>query len=160
MIEPAMWTVLVLACQLASPAPPVDRLRASVERITRSVNATWGICIKSLDTGEEIALDADRQTDTMSVIKIPLMVEVFEQIRAGKLRLEDRYTLISDDVRPGTGVLRSLDPGAVVTVKDLLTLMNIVSDNTATDVLLALGRLRHRPLRPAGGHRPGVAPYL
>jgi beta-lactamase class A len=38
-------------------------------------------------------------------------------------------------VLPGTGILRSLDPGAVVTVRDLITLMNIVSDNTATDVL-------------------------
>ena len=36
---------------------------------------------------------------------------------------------------PGTGVMRSLDPGAVVTVRDLITLMIIVSDNTATDVL-------------------------
>jgi beta-lactamase class A len=73
--------------------------------------------------------------DTMSVIKIPLMVEVFEQIKAGKFALADKYTLAAGDVVPGTGILRSLDAGATVTVKDLITLMNIVSDNTATDVL-------------------------
>ena len=68
--------------------------------------------------------------DTMSVIKIPLMVEVFEQIKAGKMALSDKYTLTKDDMRPGTGILRSLDPGDVLTVKDLITLMIIVSDNT------------------------------
>jgi beta-lactamase class A len=99
------------------------------------VKATWGIYVKSIETGEEIAIDADRQMDTMSVIKIPLMVEVFEQIKAGKFALSDRYTITAEDVRPGTGVIRSLDPGAVVTIKDLITLMIIVSDNTATDIL-------------------------
>jgi beta-lactamase class A len=117
------------------PQPPLAVLRAGIERTARSVNATWGIYIKSIETGEEIAIDADRQMDTMSVIKIPLMVEVFEQIKAGKLSLSEKYTLTAEDVRPGTGIMRSLDAGAVITLKDLITLMNIVSDNTATDVL-------------------------
>jgi beta-lactamase class A len=103
--------------------------------VTRSVAATWGIYVKCLETGEELALDADRQMDTMSTIKIPLMVEVMEQVKAGRFRLEDRYTLAKEDLLPGTGVLRSLDPGMTMTVKDLLTLTIIVSDNTSTDVL-------------------------
>src|SRR5512144_2720803 len=69
---------------------PIDRLRASIERIADNVNATWGIYVKSLETGEEIAIGADRQMDTMSVIKIPLMAETFRQIGAGKFRLADR----------------------------------------------------------------------
>ena len=122
----------------APPEAPIARLRVAVERITRSVDATWGIYVKSLETGEELAIDADRQMDTMSVIKIPLMVEVFEQVRAGRFALADKYILAREDVLPGTGVLRSLDPGAVVTVRDLVTLMIIVSDNTATDVLYGM----------------------
>jgi beta-lactamase class A len=118
-----------------APQPPLAVLRAGIERTIKSVNATWGIYIKSIETNEEIAIDADHQMDTMSVIKIPLMVEAFEQIKAGKFALSDKYTLVAEDVRPGTGVLRSLEPGAVVTIKDLITLMIIVSDNTATDVL-------------------------
>jgi beta-lactamase class A len=125
----------VLAAQGATQAPPIDRLRAAVERVTKSVNATWGIYVKSLDTGEELALDADRQMETMSTIKIPLMVEAFQQIKDGKFALTDKYTLARDDIRPGTGIIQRLDPGAVLTVKDLLTLMIIVSDNTATDAL-------------------------
>ncbi len=118
-------------------AAPLSRLQASIERITKSINADWGIYIKCLETGEEINLDADRQMDTMSVIKIPLMVEAFRQIEAGKFSLEDKITVKESDKRPGTGIIRSLDPGAILTIKDLLTLMIIVSDNTATDLLYA-----------------------
>src|SRR5262245_46640464 len=73
--------------------------------------------------------------DTMSVIKIPLMVEVFRQIEEGKFALSDRVTLKETDKRPGTGVIRSLDAGASLTIKDLITLMIIISDNSATDML-------------------------
>ncbi len=118
----------------ALPAP-LDALRDNIERITRSVNAKWGIYIKCLETGEEIAIHADEQMDTMSVIKIPLMVESFRQIEAGKFKLTDRVTLRNEDKRPGTGVIRSLDEGVPLTIHDLLTLMIIVSDNTATDLM-------------------------
>jgi beta-lactamase class A len=114
---------------------PLQRLQASIERTTKSVNAVWGIYVKSLDTGEEIAIDADRQMETMSTIKIPLMIECFEQIKAGKFKLTDKYTFVAADAQPGTGTIQRLDPGAVMTVKDLITMMIIVSDNTATEVL-------------------------
>jgi len=134
-----MRTILIaLAVATAAAAQqqtPLRRLQASIERTTRSVSATWGIYVKSLETGEEIALDADRQMETMSTIKIPLMVEAFEQIKAGKFKLTDKYTFAQADSQPGTGTIQRLDPGAVMTVKDLLTMMIIVSDNTATEVL-------------------------
>jgi beta-lactamase class A len=114
---------------------PLQRVKASIERTTRSVNAAWGIYVKSLETSEEIAIDADRQMETMSTIKIPLMVEVLEQIKAGKFALADKYTFVQADSQPGTGTIQRLDPGAVMTIKDLITMMIIVSDNTATEVL-------------------------
>jgi len=130
---------VVFACAAAfaqqQNVTPLARLEANVQRITKSVNATWGIYIKCLETGEEIAIDADRQMDTMSVIKIPLMAEAFRQIGEGKFALTDRVTLTDAAKRPGTGIIRSLDPGVQLTIKDLLTLMIIVSDNTATDLI-------------------------
>src|SRR5205814_2929345 len=122
---------------LQAPAQPtpLQRLQSSIERTAKSLNATWGIYIKSLETGDEIAIDADRQMETMSTIKIPLMIEAFEQIKAGKFRLADRYTFVQADSQPGTGTIQRLDPGAVMTIKDLITMMIIVSDNTATEVL-------------------------
>src|SRR6266568_4227088 len=132
--------VCLLGVAAAQPAaqpapPPLKRLESNIQRITQSVNATWGIYIKCLETGEEIALDADRQMDTMSVIKIPLMAEAFRQMEAGKFALTDRVPLTDAAKQPGTGIIRSLDAGVQLTIKDLLTLMVIVSDNTATDLL-------------------------
>jgi beta-lactamase class A len=114
---------------------PLQRLQQSIEATTRSVNATWGIYVKSLESGEEIAINADRQMETMSTIKIPLMIEALEQVKAGKFKLADKYTFVQADSQPGTGTIQRLDPGAVMTVKDLITMMIIVSDNTATEVL-------------------------
>jgi beta-lactamase class A len=124
-----------LAFQQPQQVTPLARLQANIERIARSVNAKWGIYIKCIETGEEIAINADETMDTMSVIKIPLMAEVFRQIEAGKFALTDRVTLKETEKRPGTGVIRSLDAGASLTIKDLITLMIIVSDNSATDML-------------------------
>jgi beta-lactamase class A len=133
----AFTAILAFALvQQTQPAPtPLQRVQSSIERTTRSVNATWGIYVKSLETGEEIAIDADRQMETMSTIKIPLMIECFAQIKAGRFRLSDKYTFAQADAQPGTGTIQRLDPGAVMTVKDLITMMIIVSDNTATEVL-------------------------
>lgn len=56
----------VSAQQGATSVQPIDRLRTAIERITKGVNATWGIYMKSVATNEELALDADRQMETMS----------------------------------------------------------------------------------------------
>lgn len=133
-MRPALLLLLAVATLAAQP---LERLKANLERTTKSVNAQWGIYVKCLETGEEIGLNADAVMDTMSVIKIPLMVEAFRQIGEGKFQLSDRLTLAEAEKRPGTGIMRSLNPGASLTIEDVLTLMNIVSDNTATDLLFA-----------------------
>lgn len=129
--------LLLLLAAATLAAQPLERLKANLERTTKSVNAQWGIYVRCLETGEEIALNADAVMDTMSVIKIPLMVEAFRQIGEGRFQLSDRLTLAEAEKRPGTGIMRSLNPGASLTIEDVLTLMNIVSDNTATDLLFA-----------------------
>jgi beta-lactamase class A len=116
---------------------PIDRLKHSLQRISGSVSADWGIYIKSLDSGEEVAINADQLMDTMSVIKVPLLVDAYRQVDAGKLNPADRITLTTADKRFGTGVLQTLNDGLSMTVKDAFTLMVIQSDNTATDMVFA-----------------------
>lgn len=128
-------SITALAQQRPAPPTGLARLQANIEQITSSVDTHFGIYVKCLDTNEEIAINADEQMDTMSTIKVPLMIEAFRQMGEGKFKLDDRYTLKNADKRPGTGVIRSLDEGDSLTVKDLLTFMIIVSDNTATDLM-------------------------
>src|SRR3954451_7229283 len=107
---------LLLAATAFAQQTPLARLESNIQRVTKSVNATWGIYIKCIETGEEIAIDVDRQMDTMSVIKIPLMAEAFRQIDEGKFHSTDRVKLTDEQKQPGTGVIRSLDPGVELTV--------------------------------------------
>ncbi len=112
----------------------INLLQTNIERIERGVNANWSIYIQSLDTGEQIAINADKPMETMSDIKLAILVTAFRQIDAGKLRLDEPVTLTAADKRWGTGVLRTLDPGLNLTLRDVLTLMVIQSDNSATDM--------------------------
>src|ERR1043166_8902393 len=76
-----------------APAPkPIDLLKQKLEQISSGVSADWGIYIKSLDTGEEIAINADKTMDTMSAIKIPLLVDAYRLVDAGKIDPAQRFT--------------------------------------------------------------------
>src|SRR5215470_112861 len=134
-------TIIVLALALpsiAQTAPkPIDLLKQKLEQISFSVSADWGIYIKSLDSGEEIAINADSAMDTMSDIKIPLLVDVYRQVDSGKIDPIKRIAMATADKRFGTGVLRTLDPGLDLSFHDALMLMIIQSDNTGTDMAFA-----------------------
>jgi len=84
------------------------------------------------------AANADRPFQLASMFKIPVLVTAFRHIEAGKLALDQRYTVRAGQKLVGSGILAYLDDGLAPTLHDLLTLMIIVSDNTATDMVLDL----------------------
>ena len=110
-----------------------DVLERSLDRLMLGVRADWALYVKFTGTGEEIAVNADAMMDTMSVIKIPLLVTLYHMADTGALNLSQKLTLETRFKRFGTGVLQSLDDGMILTLRDAATLMVIESDNTATD---------------------------
>ena len=98
----------------------------------------FGISIKHIESKEEINLNPDLIFPTASVFKVPVMVEVFKQSHAGKFSLDDRLELRSEDKTLTTGVLLHLQEGLKPSIRDLMMLMTIVSDNTATSMLMNL----------------------
>lgn len=98
----------------------------------------FGIAIQHIETGEQVLINADQLFPTASVFKVPVMVEVMKQNRAGKFGLDDRLELKASHKTLTTGVLLHLQDGLPLTIRDLLTLMTIVSDNTATTMLMEL----------------------
>ncbi|HZJ14221.1 MAG TPA: serine hydrolase [Chthoniobacteraceae bacterium] len=115
--------------QLAAP------LERELSRIRQEFPGNMAIYMKNLASGDEIALDADSVYETFSVIKLAIAAEVLRQSEAGKFSLADRIAVKAGDRRLPSGVLYALDPGLQPTIKDLLTLMIIISDNEATDLL-------------------------
>ena len=93
------------------------------------------IYMKNLSSGEEISLDSDTVYETFSVIKLAIASELMHQVQDRKLSLSDRIPLNAGNERLPSGVLYAMDPGLTPTLRDLLTLMIIISDNEATDAL-------------------------
>ena len=131
------------ANDLAKHAPDPDSLEAKLRGIRECFDGRMTIYAEDLKTGERVAIDADAEYETFSVIKVPIMAEILRQVEAGKLSLSDRITLKAGDRRIPSGVLYALDPGLQPTIKDLLTLMVIISDNGATDVLARIAGMEN-----------------
>lgn len=91
---------------------------------------------KDLKTGDTVSLDADTPVPTASVIKLPIMVEAFYEVKAGKHKLDERLKLTKENQVEGSGVLTLLQPGLEPTLQDAITLMITQSDNTATNMVI------------------------
>jgi beta-lactamase class A len=89
-----------------------------------------------LNTGRVASLDADAVVQTASVIKLTILFEAMEQVRAGKAHWEDKMTLKPGDAVSGSGLLLFMDAPKELTLKDVLTLMVVMSDNTATNLAI------------------------
>jgi beta-lactamase class A len=89
-----------------------------------------------LNTGKTVAMDADRPVQTASVIKLAILFEAMEQVRSGKAHWDEKLTLAKGDGVSGSGVLFFFDTPLTLTLKDVLTMMVIVSDNTATNLAI------------------------
>lgn len=114
----------------------MDALRARVEEAIRASDANIGVAIRHIESGQELMIQADTPVPLASVVKIPVLVEAFRQLEVGLFRLDDRWPLEQRHKALGSGILCQFDVGLSPTVKDLLTLMIIISDNTATDLVM------------------------
>lgn len=90
----------------------------------------------NLTTGKTLARDADAPVRTASVIKVPIMAEAFWQVEEKRRRWDDRLTLDRKTAVGGSGILGLLSDGLELTLRDAVTLMIVLSDNTATNLVL------------------------
>ena len=136
----------------AAPAT-ADDLAARVEARLAGLDATTALWAKHLPSGREIAINPDLPVNTLSVIKIPIMVRAFQDHAEGRLDLDGRHPVEADDMRRGSGLLQTFAPGLNPTLRGLVTQMIITSDNTATDMVIDLvGMERVNEMLAANGY--------
>ncbi len=109
-----------------------DQLLPALEQMSGDV----GVYLRNLVTGETREYAADHPVVAASVIKIPVMIEVFRQARDGLLDLNEVHRLADDERLPSCGTLKAMHTGIEMTLLDLTRLMIIVSDNAATNILI------------------------
>ncbi len=91
---------------------------------------------KNLDTGETYALNADDRVRTASTIKIAVMVEAFARVAEGKAKWTDDLVLTKEKKVSGSGILSEMSDGLHLALRDGVNLMMLLSDNTATNLVL------------------------
>jgi beta-lactamase class A len=123
---------------VASRAARADTvaLRRTLDSLAGAHRGVVGYSVHNIDTGERLARRGDETFPTASLIKVPILVTVYDLVEQGKLSLDDELTVLEIDQVAGSGVLQHLHPGMVVTVRDAAWLMSAISDNTATNLLL------------------------
>ncbi len=121
-----------LTLQGEKDAPLESRLQA----IAASHAGKVALYAEDLSTGKTVGLNADTPVQTASVIKLTVLYEALEQVREGKAHFDDRITLTHDDQVSGSGILPLFDTPQTLTFKDVLTLMIVLSDNTATNLAI------------------------
>jgi beta-lactamase class A len=126
-------SVICLAPLSAHGADPLaDRIAA----LTKGFKGTVYLYAKNLTTGRDFDLWGDTKVRTASTIKLPILCALESLVAAGKVRWDERIVLKPEDKVSGSGVLGSLADGTDLTVRNLATLMIIVSDNTATNLIV------------------------
>lgn len=125
-----------LVVRLADAQQPVDERMDEILRIIKQFRGVIGIAAIDLSTGRTVEVNGGLRFPTASTIKTAIMVEAYHQAREGRLPLHTRVTLRDADKVGGSGVLNGLSAGASLTVADLVHLMIVVSDNTATNLLI------------------------
>src|SRR5882757_969810 len=113
-----------------------EALQQELAGLVKAHHGKVALYAEQLNTGKSVGLDADQPVQTASVIKLTILFEAMEQIRSGKARWDEKLTLAPGDPVSGSGALTFFDTPQTLTLKDVLTLMVIMSDNTATNMAI------------------------
>jgi len=122
--------------QAATFTPPVQWLDARVRAEITPFKGKVFLFAKNLDTGDTYSFNGDERVRTASTIKIAVMIEAFARVAAGRAKWTDELVLTKAARYGGSGVLPELADGLRLTLRDCVHLMMVVSDNTATNMVL------------------------
>ncbi|CAN5831620.1 serine hydrolase [soil metagenome] len=113
-----------------------EALETALLPLVETFSGRVAVAFQNFQTAESYTLNATTAFAAASLIKLPLLVHALSEVARGRLELEQRYPLQDTDRVGGAGVLHVLAGGLEPTLHDLLTLMIVVSDNTATNLVI------------------------
>jgi beta-lactamase class A len=113
-----------------------SRLRRTLDSLARAHAGVVGYSVRNVDTGEALQLRGDETFSTASLIKMSLLVTLFDMVEKGEIALDDPIRVLKVDKVPGSGILQFLHDDIEITVGDAAWLMSTISDNTATNLLI------------------------
>src|ERR1043166_4790963 len=127
---------LLFLFTVSAAAQSQTTLDDQVKPLVASFKGKVSLFAKNLDTGETYGLNPDERVRTASTIKIAVMIEAFARVAEGKAKWTDEVVLTKEKKVSGSGILFELSDGLKLTLRDAVTLMMLVSDNTAANLVL------------------------
>ena len=139
-----MRSLLVLLAAVAVHGQdPADLFGRELARLAQLGGATVGVTVLHVESGFAVDVRGSDRFPMASAYKVAIAFELLRRVDAGEEKLERMVTLEPADYHPGSGTLTALfnppgftQPGVALSLRHLLELMLLISDNSATDVLL------------------------
>ena len=138
MIRPTLLLLLAACCPAADPA--LGKLEREMARLAQVSGGVTGATVIHLESGRRASLNGAERFPMASTFKVPVAIEILRRVDDGSESLDRMITIEPRDLHPGSGTLTDLfnKPGVALSVRNLLELMLLISDNTAADILLRL----------------------
>lgn len=132
---PKIWE-RVAAPMVISTLPEEERFDPSpvleeIEKLTKDLRGTYGVYIYRFSDGNEYGLYEDKVFPAASLIKLPVILALYQQAEKGEINLESKYALVDQDKVSGAGILQGKPAGTICTYRQLAEYMGQYSDNTA-----------------------------
>ncbi|MEH1800594.1 MAG: serine hydrolase [Nostoc sp.] len=116
----------------------ITSLKNAVQNLAdTNPNLTPGVFLVDLDTGNYVDVNGSTSFPAASTIKVPILIAFFQDVDAGKIRLDEMLTMQQDVVAGGSGNLQYKPAGTQSAALEVVTKMITISDNTATNMLIA-----------------------
>lgn len=132
MLLAGFLAVAPLGARSAEP----NSLESKLRGMLRGFAGTVSVYARNLDSGSEVGIEPDRRVRTASTIKLPIACALAAEVEARRARWDERLVIRAQDKVSGSGVLADFSDGETINLRDAQTLMIIVSDNTATNLIL------------------------
>jgi beta-lactamase class A len=131
-----MVTVGVLCTMVGAAWGQDAELQKQLQGIIAAHHGKVALYATQLNTGKSVGIDENELVGTASVIKLAILYEAMEQVREGKASWDEKIEMPKGYAVGGSGMLHFFDAPKTWTLKDVLTFMVIVSDNTATNLAI------------------------
>lgn len=128
-----------------SPEPSMIRLEQEIARLSLLSGGVLGVTAIHVESGKQFSQNNLVRFPMASSYKIPIAIQLLTRVDSGKYTLDQLVEVTKADLHPGSGMIserfnwpNSVTPGVALSVRSLLELMLLISDNSATDICLRL----------------------
>lgn len=125
--------LVLIFCLSSVQAQQTDQvLKKKIETILTGFNGEAGVYVKNLKTGKTVAINADTVYPTASMVKVPILIGIFDKINKNQLSYHQHLLYRDSLLYAGEDILGSFKDSQTVELSKVIMLMLTASDNTAS----------------------------